>query len=364
MPHSSTPTSISTRSVAILTGPSTHLDHLGVLSGLLKIPLIVIDEKTSVLAKRYYPQIDHSLIEMSDLSMEFLASHFDAIFETGKFWALELKPFLKLLFQKSMRFVYCPHGNSDKGHSLKEHPEQDLSLIYGDHLHDHLDKTGALAQINKVVATGNYRYPFYRQHKTFYDNIADEEVFSRFPKGKKILLYAPTWQDRENPTAFFQATDNLIAELSPFYHLLIKLHPFLVEDHLPQLIYLQHRHAENRSVYFLDEFPPIYPLLNRCDLYLGDYSSIGYDFLAFDRPLYFFNSQAPSSVTPYTSLAPCGIAIPPSALGKLKAFLDDTLSSNQADFSSKRRQLYSYAFGEEKSEEALRQDIFGALYSD
>ena len=208
-------TSTSSKSVAILTGPSTHLDHLGVLSAVLEIPLIVTEEKTFQLAKRYYPQINISLMEMADLSMDFLCSHFDVIFESGKFWALELKPFMQLLFRKQMRFVFCPHGNSDKGHSLKEHPDQDVSLVYGDHLHDHLKATGATAKIHSVIATGNYRYPFYKRHLSFYDQIAEEEIFSRLKPDRKTLLYAPTWQDRENPTSFFEATEEIIEQLSP-----------------------------------------------------------------------------------------------------------------------------------------------------
>lgn len=365
MPLSPTQTLTSTRSVAILTGPSTHLDHLGVLSAIIKIPLIVTEEKTFQLAKRYYPQIDVSLMDMADLSMDFLCSNFDAIFESGKFWALELKPFMNLLYRKKMRFVFCPHGNSDKGHSLKEHPAQDVSLVYGNHLHDHLQKTGALDKIQSVVATGNYRYPFYKQHKAFYDRIAKEEIFSRFKQERKTLLYAPTWQDRENPTSFFQATEELILQLSSTYNLLIKLHPFLVEDHLAKVLSVQHRYEGHPAVHFVDDFPPIYPLLSRCDVYLGDYSSIGYDFLAFDRPLYFFNAiegaATEASPSRYTGLATCGMEIPHSQKNGLDRFFQETIARSQSDFSPMRKELYSYTFGEEKSPEALQNEIFETI---
>ncbi len=364
MHHFPTPTSTSTRSVAILTGPSTHLDHLGVLSAILKIPLIVTEEKTFQLAKRYYPQIDVSLMDMSDLSMDFLCSQFDAIFESGKFWALELKPFMEMLYRKKMRFVFCPHGNSDKGHSLKEHPDQDVSLVYGGHLQDHLQKTGALDKIRSIVATGNYRYPFYQQYKAFYDQIAEEEIFSRFQQKRKTVLYAPTWQDKENPSSFFQATEELIEQLSPTYNLLIKLHPFLIEDHIGKVLSVQHRYESHPGVHFVDEFPPIYPLLNQCDIYLGDYSSIGYDFLAFDRPLYFYNPIEDKTIetTPrrYTGLATCGIEIPHSQKCTLNRFFEETLSHSHNDLSTMRKALYAYAFGKEKSPETLQKEIFEA----
>ncbi len=355
----------SPRCAAILTGPSTHLDHLGILSAILKIPLIVAEEKTFQLAKHYYPQIDLFLMSMADLSMDFLCNHFDVIFESGKFWSLELKPFMKLLYQKKMRFVFCPHGNSDKGHSLKDHPEQDISLVYGNHLHDHLQKIGALNKIQSIIATGNYRHLFYQKYKIFYDRVAEGEIFSRFKQQRKTILYAPTWQDRENPTSFFEATEELIMQLSPTYNLLIKLHPFLIEDHLANVLSIQDRYEGHPGVYFVDDFPPIYPLLNRVDIYLGDYSSIGYDFLAFDRPLYFFNPiEGPaieSSPARYTGLANCGIEIPHSQKNRLNQFFQKTVDLSQSDLSPMRKKMYNYTFGKEKSLETLRKEIVKAI---
>lgn len=355
------PTSTSTKSVAILTGPSTHLDHLGVLSAILEIPLIVTEERTFELAKRYYPQCQTVLMEIGDLSLEFLCSHFDVIFESGKFWAFELKPFMELLFHKKMRFVFCPHGNSDKGHSLRTHPHQDISLVYGQHLYDHLKTTGALDSTQAVVTTGNYRYPFYKKYQTFYDQIAEQEIFSRFQQEKPILLYAPTWQDRENPTSFFQAAEQIIEQLTASYNLIIKLHPFLIEDHPGMILNMQCRYENHPGVHFLDEFPPIYPLLKRCAIYLGDYSSVGYDFLAFDRPLYFFNPIEEKAATRrFTGLATCGIEIPHSRKHDLRSFFQETID---LDLSLKRQQLYTYAFGSERMPEEIQKDIYESVFN-
>ncbi len=327
-----------TRSVSILTGPETYLDHLGVLSSVLEIPLIVTEDKTFQAAKTFYPDIDVELKYFDELSLEYLASRFDLIFETGKFWAAELKPFLELLFRKKMRFVFCPHGNSDKGHSLQNHVNQDISLVYGDHLHDLLKQNGAAHQISHFVRTGNYRYPYYLRHRAFCDALAEERVFKHFQSERPIILYAPSWQDRENPTSFFSQTDRLIEELSFSYNLLIKLHPFLVEDRPAQVLQIQGRYENHPSVQFLTDFPPIYPLLARCSLYLGDYSSIGYDFLAFDRPLYFLNAENQSP------LNTCGLVVP--ADRNINEFLNETCNK---DFSDKRKKIYKYAFGENRS---------------
>ena len=139
------------RAVSILTGPSTHLDHLGTLSALLEVPLIVTDADALKTAQTFYPDLQVELKDLESLSLSYLAENCDVIFESGKFFSTELKPFLKLLFNKTMRFVFCPHGNSDKGHSLKNHVEQDISLVYGDHLNDLLHTSGAREKIHHIV---------------------------------------------------------------------------------------------------------------------------------------------------------------------------------------------------------------------
>ena len=344
------------KSVAILTGPATHLDHLGILSALLEIPLIVTEESTFQLAKHYYPQINATLMELSDLSMDYLCSHFDVLFESGKFWALELKPFMKLLHNKNMRFIFCPHGNSDKGHSLTHHPDQDISLVYGNHLYTHLEKTGALVNTRATIATGNYRYPFYRKFSTFYDELADIEVFSHFTHSKPTILYAPTWHGKENPTSCFKATEKIISQLGNDYNLIIKFHPFLIEDFPGKILNLIHRYEKHPSVHFIEQFPPIYPLLKRCDIYLGDYSSIGYDFLSFDKPLYFYRPRHSPS-----DLSACGITIPDTQIDRLLSFFQETLTRAQSDFSAARKELYAHTFGEEKQASELRAAIATSL---
>lgn len=343
------------RSVAIITGPQTHLDHLGILSSQLKIPLIVTEEHTFQLAKRFYPDLNISLKGYDELSIEYLARHFDVIFETGKFWAAELSPFFELLFHKKMRFVFCPHGNSDKGHSLQNHVDQDISLVYGEHLHDLLKKTGAAHQIRHILRTGNYRYPYYLKHRIFYDALTEKIVFQRFQNKNPSILYAPTWQDRENPTSFFSATSALIEQLSSSFNLIIKLHPFLADHHPAEVYQVISRYENHPSALFLTDFPPIYPLLSRCDLYLGDYSSIGYDFLAFDKPLYFLNPKKAPSPSP---LHTCGLEIPENAWDELTKFLLSTIEQNTREFALQRQKMYTYAFGDELAPETIRLNIF------
>ncbi|HSW86826.1 MAG TPA: CDP-glycerol glycerophosphotransferase family protein [Rhabdochlamydiaceae bacterium] len=342
--------------VGIHTGPDTHLDHLGVLCAILHIPLIVTEENTLQLAKKFYPDCQTIFIPHSDLSIGFLAENFDVIFECGKFWALELVPLLELLHQKNMRIVFCPHGNSDKGHSLSFPIEQDISLVYGDHMIDLLKKTGSFSQ--KMLRTGNYRFLYYTLNKSFYDERAQEEIFSRLNEQQKTVLYAPTWDEKENPTSFFDACEDVILQLASDFNLIIKLHPFLEEHYPAQTYRILAQYEGHQNVLFLNAFPPIYPLLDKTDIYIGDFSSIGYDFLVFDRPMYFFNPLPKEIRSGQGSfLHRCGIEIPTCEQKTIRSFIESTMEQNVSSLSSIRKQIYNYAFGEEIPFENLRNDL-------
>jgi hypothetical protein len=336
------------RCAALSTGPYTHLDHLGPLCAALEIPLIVTEEHTYRLAQKFYPQIETVLKE--ELPLDFLASSFDTLFGCGKFWALELLPLFELLYGKKMHLVFCPHGNSDKGHSVCTPVPQDIALAYGQQMIDQWKKTGA--QIDTIITTGNIRYPFYRKHRHFYDEIAEKEVFSRLSPHKRTILYAPTWQDQENTSSFLKDCELLIEQLSSTYNLIVKLHPLLEERHPAETCHILTKYEDKQDVVLLTEFPPVYPLLARADLYLGDYSSIGYDFLAFDKPLFFLNPGDQSLF-----LHRCGMEIPRKEMTSLSAFIAEHLEYNQNHYSEARKQTYFYAFGKEKEEQEIKNPI-------
>lgn len=333
------------RAAAISTGPYTHLDHLGVLAALLDIPLFVTDERCEALAKKFYPQTRVIFKEPKDLSLDFLAENFDLLFGCGKYWCLELQPLFELLYHKKMRFVLCPHGNSDKGSSCQTHPQQDIAFIYGEHMRELMTRTGMLEKVNAVVRTGNYRYPFYKKHRTFYDALAEKEIFYKFPKEKETILYAPTWSSRENPIHFFEACESLVGELSPQYNILIKPHPFLEEEEAAELSFLRAKYEKSPNIGFIDDFPAIYPLLAKCDIYVGDFSSIGYDFLAFDRPLYFTHEKTDPLI------ARAGISIGNNFADLIQKY------SQQKNLRQARREIYQHAFGEDRNFHEIQQEL-------
>ncbi|MBS0628652.1 MAG: CDP-glycerol glycerophosphotransferase family protein [Verrucomicrobia bacterium] len=246
---------------AISTGPETHLDHLAPLCALWQIPLIVTSKDHFELGVKFYPMIEILYVPLEDFTLEYIAAHFDTIVTCGKFWAMELKPPLKMLYQKELRFLFVPHGYSDKEELLNKPVNQDIQFTYED--------------------LGNLRYEFYLQHKTHFDELAK----SYFKTQKKTILYAPTWQTTATSTSFFESTGTIIESLSGKYNLLIKLHP-LLEENDPARFHRIIGKYESTARFILN-FPSIYPLLEKTDIYLGDHSSVGYDFLTYNRPMFF-----------------------------------------------------------------------------
>ena len=305
--------------VALISGPFFHhLDHLAPLCHFWKCPLLVDDSTTFALGKKYYPEVD---IQLTPIDLWGIAQKFNTIVLSTKYAKEELETAYHAMGIHHMRFCYCPHGQSDKGLSDKTMiPEetQDIILFYGKKQKERLNLPGQII--------GNFRLAYYEKFKAFFDNLVQQEV----PQGKTIL-YAPTWNDHETATTFFQSWRELISILPDSYNLVIKLHP-LLEKHTPGEAHTAlsfDKHSPNIRVLF--EFPPIYPLLNRTDIYLGDYSSIGYDFLYFNRPLFFLGKHR-------VPLHDCGMKI-----SSVQEFFQN-LNDPQTHLKEKRSAIYAHTF--------------------
>ncbi len=182
----------------------------------------------------------------------------------------------------------------------------------------------------RQIPIGNYRLAYYEKHRTHYENL--------LPPLQKTatLLWAPTWNDREKSSSFPKAITPLLRALPDHWQLIIKLHPHLYHQCDAAVTALKSEIEARINIHLIEEFPPIYPLLDKADLYIGDRSSIGYDFLAFDRPMLFFDR--PNSKLPLLS---CGQTLP---------YLDpypiiaEALKTPQK-YSTQRKALYKQTFG-------------------
>jgi hypothetical protein len=353
-----------------LASDNRFLDHLCPLCHILDMPLLVVEEEKLKTIEKYYndndvtlahPQIKTIYIPNAKLSYEQLTKEYDCFFQSTFFQDSFLKYFAELNKKKIM-CIYCPHGNSDKGYfsdMLKPMHYQDMTLVYGDQMIDRLKAHSLWPKSNLSVTVGNYRKLYYEKFKTYYDAIIEKEILPFLDKNKKTILYAPTWNDPEQSSSLFGFVKEVL-KLKNEFNIIVKLHPFLQEEisenYFATLALLE---KEKEKILLLNTFPLIYPLLNICDAYIGDFSSIGYDFLFFKRPMFFFHWEMKQKR--FFSLYDCGIKID---LGEnILQKVQKGLSAWGEKEVKKQEALYNYTFSpktEEEVKSAIVKDLQNA----
>lgn len=274
------------RRAALLAGSDFHLlDHIAPLAYLWQMPLFVNDPILHKMAVTYYPMVDVVFSPTFEEDLSYFANHFDQLVSCT-YWPIHLASLFWDLYGKKMELLFCPHGQSDKGFVaplLEPYRWQGKVLLYGKLLQDMLEKLHIEVRGEWI---GNYRLRFYQEHRAFYDDLVEKEIFSHLPK-QPTILYAPTWKDGDGATSFFAKGREILQVLPPSWNLLIKPHP-LLEARDPALYYATLQGPLSSNVSLLSSCPLVYPILARVDRYLGDASSVGYDFLHFARPMFFF----------------------------------------------------------------------------
>lgn len=344
-----------------------YTDHLAVICIIMGIPLLFIDELDYSLGKKYYPGLDAIKIDYDAFSPEFLIANYDVLFMSDlwdrrtfreKFNSLEQK------YHKVLRNVHCPHGFSDKGFYLQKCANEDITLLYGQNMIDMLKNFGVFQNLNQYVVTGNYRYSYFKQHREFYDKIAREEILSKFATKQPTILYAPTWMDLEDSTTFFDAYADIIDKLPSNFNMIVKLHPRLELDDAGLYYHIVGKYESKPNILFLKDFPLIFPLLAHSDIYLGDMSSVGYDFLAFNKPMFFLNKQNRNSSTDRgLYLFRCGTEILPKQYSELYSIIEKALPEDAEHFGKIRQEVYNYTFGPERPFLDIKSDIIKAYNS-
>lgn len=321
------------------------LDHLAPLCDLFSMPLLVCEEKKLELLKKYYPQVEAMFLMPHEIDYERLALEYDVFFQSI-FLQDRVLEYFGALHGKKNRFVYCPHGNSDKGYIkplLSQIVFQDIVLYYGEQMKQRLVHQKLWDKISCKMRIGNYRYRFYQEHKAFYDELVQKEIFSHLDPSKKTVFYAPTWEDGENTSSFFRLGKKIADDFSSEVNLIIKPHPLLEELDVGRYFQTLGYFQEKKGVVILEDYPLIYPLLSKVDYYLGDFSSIGYDFLAFQKPMFFFVADLLSQTqgVPSSCLS-CGIQVDEEK--NLFSFIEEN-HSHAEKLACEQKLKYENAFG-------------------
>jgi len=338
-----------------------HLDHLAPLSYIMGMPLVVDVELLTDVMKKYYPQIKLLYIDHHAKILEYFANNHDFLFVSSANYRKDLSPLFEVIFRKKMHFWYCPHGNSDK--SIDTFKDQHFFFTYGDIMEERLKESGILDDVKGYVRTGNYRFSFYKEYENFYDNLVEEDVFSHFAKKQTTLLYAPTWQDLELSSSFTDVGLSVPEQLPDHYNLIMKLHPWLIHYKPGYVHHLEEKYREIPNIMVLSQYPLVLPLLKRTDIYLGDFSSIGYDFLHYNRPMFFFEGSQWKKPKAYSShLHQCGVVIPESHYKSIFSFIEKNLKA-QKGLKTIRSELFERAFGEERSFAEIKEEVFKGMSS-
>lgn len=102
---------------------------------------------------------------------------------------------------------------------------------------------------------------------------------------KKIILYAPTWREPENDSLHikdilkkYQQVKEQIEAIVPQYQVLVKVHQFVYEQ-------IKGSAYPNYIIPATIDANEVLPI---ADILLGDYSSIYFDYLYFERPILFY----------------------------------------------------------------------------
>jgi hypothetical protein len=294
------------------------------------IPLVVTEEELFLQAQLHYPELQTIFIPCLDAPFEIVKNYDLLVYSISRLLYDDLFFIAEKTLKKKLRTIWLPHGNSDKGHlskSMEVLKHENHLLVYG-------KKMAAFANHPKTTEVGNFRHHYFLKYRSFYDSLVQEF----FQPAKKTVLYAPTWQDGETPSSFFLSAEKVILELPSDYFLMIKLHPNLESD--SRTLHLELKYEDHPKVQFIKRFTPIYPLLEKTDVYLGDMSSIGYDFLTYNRPMFFFNPMNRDLSHPSLYLHQCGYTIKPGE----NIFEAIEREGSQTHLSSVRTKIYDDTF--------------------
>lgn len=354
------------KGIAISPGSQFHyMDHLAPIACIMDIPLLFLEETSFELAQHYYPFVQAQLEDNSLFSLEKLVKNYDVSFISEP-WNREKfqqqLTFLEEQYHKKWQNVFCPHGFSDKGFYFDYcYTGSEVYLVYGLNMIDLLKQRGMWNPNNRYVMTGNYRYTFYRQNADFYNTIFQKEIACKFDQKRPTILYAPTWLDQEQSGAFEEGYSYILDRLPSEYNLIVKVHPRFELDEVVDFYRIIGQYETNKNILFLTDFPPIFPLLAHVDMYIGDMSSIGYDFLAFNKPLFLLNKHKRNSKTDRgLFLYRCATEIVPEQYPDIYDIIEKSLQTDTQKMSPLRKEMWDYTFGPARPLADIRADIITA----
>lgn len=323
--------------------PIHHFDHIASLCLYLNLPLIVTEPEAETLIQTFYPSLVIYQFDYRTMNTDTL-SRFDTLLSCHPRPYLDrMFSFAEELLGKKLKSIFIPHGNSDKGHASKHMEALSFETnvaVYGQKMIDFLKEKNVYSHIENLFTIGNVREKVYTRFKPHFQKLLN------IPHEKKTLLYAPTWDDGEGSNSLFKTLPYLIENKPEDLSLIVKPHPNTFATHPAAMEKLE----ADLPGYFVRNFPPVYALLDLADIYLGDMSSMGYDFLTYNKPMFFSNHNRRDPKTDRgLQLYRCGETIYEEHLDSIYAIIDHP----QVELKKARHDMYRYTFDEAPSPEKL-----------
>jgi CDP-glycerol glycerophosphotransferase (TagB/SpsB family) len=240
-----------------------------------------------------------------------------------------------------LRVVYVPHGYSEKRQAWAMGTAfQDVAVLHGQAAYDQLEAFGVAGELRHWLYSGNLRSAYYERHAAFF-RARREALGVGGPAPARTLLYAPTWQDAIGSSSFFDAFAAFVDGLPSGWRLVVKLHPHL-ERRADAIDALAAR-CRGRDVRLVRAQALCYPFLDVADAYVGDMSSLAYDYLAYNRPMFFTNPTAGAPADAAGSrLFACGTVIAPERYADLYRIVDDAWADDAERYGAARAALDAY----------------------
>jgi len=278
------------KKVALLYGRDDgHLDHIAPYCSLLQIPLYITEKILYDAAVASYPELTCMFLSENEVRSLIIES-FDILITTLPRQIINRLFFMEEInAKKKLLTHWLPHGSSDKT-NLSALFMEDHLLIYGNKMQKMLPSDVR----SDVTFIGNFRYEYYKKHKNFYESFM-KRAFPQLFKGQNIL-YAPSWETN----SIIPWVETLIQKKPHDVNLFIKLHPNTYLGPIGDV--LMEKYNDYPQIYFIKDFFPIYPLISHILKLYTDISSIGYDFLTFNRPILFTSKET-------SPLHKCGVEV-------------------------------------------------------
>lgn len=152
-------------------------------------------------------------------------------------------------------------------------------------------------------------------------------------RGKRVVLYAPTFRDANRAQWILQAGLERIARAvaEAGDTLIVNMHP-VEQPAIPEIA------RSLPGVTFVKPRTDVYPLLTKTSVLVTDYSSIMFDFLHLDRPVMLFRPDHEAYVTRSRKLFDAKLATPPGPVVTSAQALVDLLAQPENGASVRARQ--------------------------